>query len=34
VAGLTRTLGAERMAQADVLVERLDIPTLEGLLCS
>jgi beta-phosphoglucomutase len=33
VAGLTRTLGAERMASADVLVDRIDVPTLEAL-CS
>lgn len=34
VVGLTRTLGAERMAQADELVERIDVPLLERLLCS
>ncbi|HEU5363859.1 MAG TPA: HAD family phosphatase [Gaiellaceae bacterium] len=34
VVGLTRTLGAERMSQADALVDRIDIATLEGLLCS
>jgi beta-phosphoglucomutase len=34
VAGLTRTLGAERMAAADTLVERIDVAALESLLCS
>jgi HAD superfamily hydrolase (TIGR01509 family) len=34
VVGLTRTLGAERMAAADELVERIDVPLLERLLCS
>ena len=34
VVGLTRTLGAERMAQADQLVERIDVPLMERLLCS
>jgi beta-phosphoglucomutase len=34
VVGLTRTLGAARMAQADELVERIDVPLLERLLCS
>jgi beta-phosphoglucomutase len=33
VVGLTRTLGAERMAAADELVERIDVPLLERL-CS
>ena len=33
VVGLTRTLGAERMAQADELAERIDVPLLERL-CS
>lgn len=33
VAGLTRTLGSERMAAADELVERIDRPTVERL-CS
>jgi beta-phosphoglucomutase len=33
VVGLTRTLGAERMAAADALVDRIDIATLEPL-CS
>jgi beta-phosphoglucomutase len=33
VVGLTRTLGAERMAAADELVERIDLPLLERL-CS
>ena len=33
VAGLTRTLGAERMAAADVLVDRIDVSVLESL-CS
>ena len=34
VVGLTRTLGPERLAAADELVERIDIPLLERLLCS
>jgi beta-phosphoglucomutase len=34
VVGLKRTLGAARMAQADELVERIDVPLLERLLCS
>jgi beta-phosphoglucomutase len=34
VAGLTRTLGPERMAAADTLVERIDVAALESLLCS
>jgi sugar-phosphatase len=34
VVGLTRTLGAKRMAAADELVERIDLPLLERLLCS
>jgi beta-phosphoglucomutase len=34
VIGLTRTLGAARMAGADELVERIDVPLLERLLCS
>jgi HAD superfamily hydrolase (TIGR01509 family) len=34
VVGLTRTLGAERMAAADELVDRIDLPLLERLLCS
>ena len=33
VVGLTRTLGASRMAAADELVERIDVPLLERL-CS
>jgi HAD superfamily hydrolase (TIGR01509 family) len=33
VVGLTRTLGAERMAAADTLVERIDVRVLESL-CS
>jgi beta-phosphoglucomutase len=33
VVGLTRTLGATRMAEADELVERIDVPVLERL-CS
>jgi beta-phosphoglucomutase len=33
VAGLTRTLGPERLAAADALVERIDVATLERL-CS
>jgi beta-phosphoglucomutase-like phosphatase (HAD superfamily) len=34
VVGLTRTLGATRMAGADELVERIDLPLLGRLLCS
>ena len=34
VVGLTRTLGAERMAAADVLADRIDVPLMERLLCS
>ena len=34
VVGLTRTLGAERMAAADELAERIDLPLMERLLCS
>ncbi|HEV7640343.1 MAG TPA: hypothetical protein VGO39_05740, partial [Gaiellaceae bacterium] len=34
VVGLTRTLGAARMAAADELVERIDLPLMERLLCS
>jgi beta-phosphoglucomutase len=34
VVGLTRTLGAARMSAADELVERIDLPLLERLLCS
>jgi len=34
VVGLTRTLGAARMSQADELVERIDVRLLERLLCS
>jgi HAD superfamily hydrolase (TIGR01509 family) len=34
VIGLTRTIGAARMAGADELVERLDAATMERLLCS
>jgi beta-phosphoglucomutase len=33
VVGLTRTLGAERMAAADELAERIDVPLVERLLC-
>ena len=33
VVGLTRTLGAKRMAAADELVDRIDVPVLESL-CS
>ncbi len=32
VVGLTRTLGAERMAEADELAERIDVPLVERLL--
>jgi beta-phosphoglucomutase len=34
VVGLTRTLGAKRMAAADELVERIDLDVMERLLCS
>jgi beta-phosphoglucomutase len=34
VVGLTRTLGAARMAGADELVDRIDVALLERLLCS
>ncbi|MGZ4110416.1 MAG: HAD family hydrolase [Actinomycetota bacterium] len=34
VVGLTRTLGVERMAAADELVERVDVPLMERLLCT
>jgi len=34
VVGLTRTLGAERMAHANELVERIDLALMERLLCS
>jgi beta-phosphoglucomutase len=34
VVGLTRTLGAERMAQADELAERIDVRLMERHLCS
>jgi beta-phosphoglucomutase len=34
VVGLTRTLGAARMAAADELTDRIDVPLLERLLCS
>jgi len=34
VVGLTRTVGVARMAGADELVERIDVPLLERLLCS
>lgn len=34
VVGLTRTLGTERMAAADELATRIDLPLLERLLCS
>ncbi len=34
VVGLTRTLGPGRMAAADELAERVDLPLLERLLCS
>jgi beta-phosphoglucomutase-like phosphatase (HAD superfamily) len=33
VVGLTRTLGAARLAQADELVERIDVDLMERLLC-
>jgi beta-phosphoglucomutase len=32
VVGLTRTLGADRMGEADELVERIDVAVIEGLL--
>jgi sugar-phosphatase len=34
VVGLTRTLGPSRLAAADELVDRIDRPLLERLLCS
>jgi HAD superfamily hydrolase (TIGR01509 family) len=34
VVGLTRTLGPERMAAADALVERIHVAVLEPFLCS
>jgi HAD superfamily hydrolase (TIGR01509 family) len=34
VVGLTRTLGAARMSQADELAERIDVQLLDRLLCS
>jgi beta-phosphoglucomutase len=34
VVGLTRTLGAERMAEADELAERIDVPLIERLLAT
>lgn len=34
VVGLTRTLGAERMRDADLLAERIDVALMERLLCS
>jgi beta-phosphoglucomutase len=34
VVGLTRTLGAARMAGADELADRIDVPLVERLLCS
>ncbi|MFL5952663.1 MAG: HAD family hydrolase [Gaiellaceae bacterium] len=34
VVGLTRTLGAERMAAADELADRIDTKLMERLLCS
>jgi HAD superfamily hydrolase (TIGR01509 family) len=34
VVALTRTLGAARLQAADELVERIDVPLLERLLCS
>ena len=34
VVGLTRTLGAARLADADELADRIDVPLLERLLCS
>ena len=32
VVGITRTLGAARLGEADELVERIDLPLLERLL--
>jgi beta-phosphoglucomutase len=34
VVGLTHTLGAERMRDADLLAERVDVALMEQLLCS
>jgi len=34
VAALTRTVGADRLRASDTLVERIDVATLERLLCS
>jgi HAD superfamily hydrolase (TIGR01509 family) len=34
VVGLTRTLGAARLAAADELAERIDVPLVRRLLCS
>ena len=34
VVALTRTLGPERLAAADELTDRIDVPLLERLLCS
>jgi beta-phosphoglucomutase len=34
VVGITRTLGAERLRDADELVDRIDVETMERLLCS
>jgi beta-phosphoglucomutase len=34
VAALTRTIGADRLHAADELVERIDVATMERLLCS
>jgi beta-phosphoglucomutase len=34
VVGITRTLGAERLREADELVDRIDVETMERLLCS
>jgi beta-phosphoglucomutase len=34
VAALTRTVGADRLGDADDLVERIDVATLERFLCS
>jgi HAD superfamily hydrolase (TIGR01549 family) len=34
VVGITRTLGAERMSDADELVDRIDVSVMERLLCS
>jgi beta-phosphoglucomutase len=34
VVGVTRTVGAARLARADELVDRIDVPTLQRLLCS